>query len=70
MNTWAQIVDSDVLATGCFQLHQIPNGYGAADSGALGNSSFDMDASRQSAVFQNGAGVQIPASLCLMAIRF
>lgn len=50
-NTWAQIVDTGASASGCFQIHEIPNSLGATDSGVVGNCGFDIDASRSSSIY-------------------
>lgn len=67
-NTWTQIVDSGASASGCFQIHEIPNSLGAADSGEIGNFGFDIDASRQSSLY-SGDSMQPKAIQCLPCIR-
>lgn len=67
-NTWTQIVDAGASASGCFQIHEIPNSLGAADSGEIGNFGFDIDASRQSSLY-SGDSMQPKAIQCLPCIR-
>ena len=67
-NTWTQIVDTGASASGCFQIHEIPNSLGATDSGVVGNCGFDIDASRQSSLY-SGDSMQPKALNCLPCIR-